>query len=234
MTKKIILLLLTIIISTTPVFANNDSVFGDNSKLSYESKIGFSKESVSLQMENSSAFYKTQIVQNSVSLSQTIKYDSENEYNYVLSGVFRIPAYSYYITSRYPTKKYPMKEDSFQKSINLFFGVDKEFELIDNLSLTLVAGIDGIYFFENESAFYGSFEKETSSYNYSFGYTGAINLDYRVLNKMKLSIGISIIYNPLIYSEISNAYNKIAKGDDFSFSDNFLAINPTIGIVYSL
>lgn len=234
MIKKILLLVLTIIILTTPVFANNESVFGENSKLSYESKIGFSKESNKLIMENSLGFYQTQFVQNSVSLAQSVKYDSGNEFNYVFSGVFRIPTSSYYMTSRNPKVKYPMESDSFQKSINLFFGVDKEFELIDNLSLTLVAGIDGIYFVENESAYYNSFDKEVSSYNYSFGYTGAINLDYRILNNMKLSMGISILYNPLMFSEISNAYNEISKSEDFTFSDNLVSINPTIGIVYSL
>lgn len=232
MIKKIFLLELLIVVFVSSVFANS------NSKLSYESRVGFSSDKFIYKIINDNDSTKNltfKFEQSSISISENIKYDSDYGYNYIANAKINFPFNANIDVYALETKNNPLDSSFFQKSINIFLGVEKVFDFSSNVSLDFVSGVDGTYFFDNKSENSYIFESEkVASSILSFGIFAALDLIYNINNDFKFTLGLNTSYNPLIYGEVVSGLKLLAEKESVIYKGSSYSINPYIGIGYSL
>lgn len=225
--KKIILLFVVIMMATvTSVFGNSTS------RISFESQVGFSQDSYGYSFINSTT--SSSIIQNnSVSIGENVKYNFGNGLNFVVSGSYSNSISSDYISKYDETYSSELKDTEAQDSLRLFIGLEKEFDLTDNLSLNIASGINSLYFFDNISMYFVPLDSAIDSSNISYGFMGYLNLEYKIQNNLKFSVGISALYNPILSSEFAKVID-ILKSEGDKVTLYAYSVNPTFGITYIL
>lgn len=233
MLKKISILVLILTIFISAIFAESNSLFGEYSKFRYESKVGYSSQTFSIRIFPNTETRGVDINQKTISIDELIKYDSGNGFDYVLSGGARFPFKASFNIYNIGDDQ-PLTSSSFQNSLNLFFGIEKEFDFSNNLSLNLAFGVDTLYLFEDESLYYYPLEADKEAKISTYGFGGSLKVNYIILNNMKINIGINFIYNPLVFGETINVIREMSNTQSVKYYGIFYSINPTIGISYSL
>lgn len=232
MIKRIFLLEVLMIVFVSSVFANS------NSKLSYESRVGFSSDKITYKLldENDSTKDLTfKFEQSSISISENIKYDSDYGYNYIANARINFPFSVNFDLYSLETKNIPLDSSFFQKSINIFLGVEKVFDFSSNVSLDFVTGVDGTYFFDNKSENSYIFESDKiSSSILSFGIFASLDFIYNINSDLKFTLGLNTSYNPILYGEVVSGLKLLTEIEPVIYKGSFYSINPYIGIGYRL
>lgn len=224
MVKRLTLIVFMLMISISSVFSSNISI---------ETQVGYLSEVVGFALTKDNFTSKVDNIQTAISLGETIKLNTDKDFNYVFSINYRISNKAKIIEKNESLKDTPLTSEFYQNSLYLFLGVERVFALANNFSLNLVTGIDSMYYFENKSEYYKPFVDTSKSSNLSFGIVSSVNLNYQIFNDMKISLGLNALYNPIVISEKFISVKEFADSNDSKFTANIQSINPTIGFVYS-
>lgn len=226
MIKKLLFLIL-MLITTSSIYASN------NSKFSFETQIGFSSEKISYSFVNQKTSLHF-VKQNSNYIGEKVKYNYADKLNLVLLASYRFCNYSQYISMQNPDTIFSLEKSFNQNSLSLFVGIEREFDIVDNLTLTLESGINTFYFYENESRIFIFVGNFNDSALITYGFSASMNLYYNVHDNLKVSLGFNALYNPIVKGKGYDYYKSYTENLDGTLNVYVSSFTPSIGITYIL
>lgn len=233
MVKKISLIIIVMLFSITSLFASFLS------KLSFETQFGTSNDTINYVITKDTTD-RIEVKLESFSIGEKINYDLDDGLSFVTVGTFRINNEFKFKTKFFPDDFIYTEKEAFQNSFNLFVGIEKEYFANDKISFSLGSGINSLFIFDNKSDRYypitdlGISVDTVDSTIYSFGIGGFMNLDYKIVNNLKVSFALNSFYNSIVLGDVYNRIKTLSESDNSKFNASLYSITSTFGIVYSL
>ena len=230
--KDLVMLLIVIAVSSTTLFAASES--NQKSIFSVETQVGYSINGSTNEINDTSTppvvINRVESTQQAISLGEKLTLHTgflfdltaSASYNYVFSK--EDVAHGDVMGTAF-TSTTDAESEKFQHYANFFVGLEKSFNITDNVAASLAIGPNFICLFENDDS--------NSSY-YVYGIEGNLNLSYRINPKMKLSCGIHASFDPIWGGDFIDNQETVEEVTEIDLSNYAYAITPTIGFSYSL
>ena len=233
MGKKLLVLLSVLLVSVASVFAASNHSSKNDSKVKFETQVGYSTDVIKFSIGNDSTFYK--ITQGSISVGEKVTLYTDSVVNFTTAATYNF-AVNGEVSSKIIDNSVNVSDrdsDLYQNSLNCFIGVEKTFLIGEDLTANVAIGPNFIYFFNSNNYNSTSIFKYDSSY-YAYGVEGIVNLNYKLTPSMKLTLGVNASYDPFCGGDMIDDIKETTGFFLSDYADNAYSINPTIGFIYSL
>ena len=233
MYKKVLVLLIVISILMTSVFATSSNLIVQDSKVSLETQVGYSTDVRKFQFKNDSSLYSIKTNQHAFSIGEKltfytdlgVKFTTSATFNFVIDAAFQEDKLKDSVT---------LSSGFYQNSFKFFLGATKDFFISEEVSINVALGPNIIYYFDNSDINNFVVSHDSDSSFYTYGFEGNVNFNYKLSSAIRLTLGVSVSYNPICFGGMIDELKYISEETSKDYTDYVYSITPTIGLVYIL